>query len=686
MDHWPFSDLPPTPVSHFYHYVYAAAGHVIDQVARAAGSRDAAFDQFRFLAGYDNLVVRGGDAISSEDDATTWRAALEAWEETTALHLPLAALREAAGLDHRDVLLLATVGLIEEDARFGALFEIVQRTPGRIRPTFGLLTDWWSGDDRASDARAGLRRLQDLGVIQVVNADQPRPMWMAQIPPLIWDAITDDAPESLAPWARHRAAANLPSIDDVVGDADLPRTLTSIATLLAAGDASAIVVRGPQRNGRRTTLGALARTLDRGLLEISGLARPDDERWKTVGPLATLLRAMPVLRLDLAPGETFDVPRLTGYDGPIGIVCGPQGGLSGSVADRSLTLTLGTPGADARTRQWRRGLGAIACGDLDAIGDRFRMTAGNIHRAADLARSHAVMRGGSEVTLADAQHASRALNRQSLDTLAVRIETSGDWGDLAVADETARELSVLEQRCRHRERLHAGVGAALGRSLNCGVRAIFSGPSGTGKTLAARLLAAALQMDLYRLDLSSVVNKYIGETEKNLNLVFSRAEELDVVLLLDEGDALLSERTAVQTSNDRYANLETNFLLQRLEAYEGILIVTTNAGERIDSAFERRMDVVVPFRPPEPIERWTIWHNHLPIRHDIPPMLIDEIAHRCDVTGGQIRNAVLHASLLALADGRVMSGEHLEAAVQREYRKIGALCPLRTGAACARQV
>src|SRR5207302_9271403 len=138
---------------------------------------------------------------------------------------------------------------------------------------------------------------------------------------------------------------------------------------------------------------------------------------------------------------------------------------------------------------------------------------------------------------------------------------------------------------RHRERLRGAVGEVLGDQLNAGVRALFSGSSGTGKTLAARLLASALQMDLYRLDLSSVVNKYIGETEKNLNRVFAHAEELDVILLIDEGDALLTKRTGIQNANDRYANLETNYLLQRLEGYEGIVLVTTNAVDRIDSAF-----------------------------------------------------------------------------------------------------
>jgi len=185
---------------------------------------------------------------------------------------------------------------------------------------------------------------------------------------------------------------------------------------------------------------------------------------------------------------------------------------------------------------------------------------------------------------------------------------------------------------------------------------------------------------LYRLDLSTVVNKYIGETEKNLNQLFSRAEELDVVLLLDEGDALLTQRTDVSSANDRYANLETNYLLQRLESYEGILVVTTNAGDRIDAAFQRRMDVCVEFAPPRAAERWTIWQLHLPACHGLSGELLEELAHRCELSGGQIRNAALHAASLALEDGAALADAHVEAAVRREYRKAGGVCPLRLDA------
>jgi hypothetical protein len=371
------------------------------------------------------------------------------------------------------------------------------------------------------------------------------------------------------------------------------------------------------------------------------------------------------------------------------VVLGRQGGIVGESVERGITVTLEIPDPEARRSHWAVA-GAVTETDRDGVAARFRMTSGNIRRTARMAHSYAALAGRDQITVADVQQASRALHRQALDTLAARVEAAGDWSHLAVGGETQRELSDLERRCRYREHLHTMVGPALQHQLRSGVRGLFQGPSGTGKTLAARLLASVLKMDIYRVDLASVVNKYIGETEKNLGRIFSLAEELDVILLLDEGDALLARRTAVQSSNDRYANLETNYLLQRIESFEGILLLTTNAGDHIDSAFQRRMDVVVEFRAPEPPERWVIWQLHLPADHEVDLQLVREIAGRCHLNGGQIRNAVLHAAMLALdesgrgAVGR-MRTEHLEAAVQREYRKAGAVCPLRrsNGAAAA---
>ncbi len=674
----PFADLPPTPAEHFKLYFYAAVLHLIEQVSQSFGSREAAFEQFPFLDGYyDELATQGLEGLASENLAAWWRDSLHAWEETIPGHLPLRALREATGLGHAAITLLLSIGLIEEDARFGLLFETMQNTPGQHRPTLGLLNAWWREPSDSDEVRATLRRLQTLGLIQAVNPDAPRIEWALQSPGLLWDVLRGEVHETLAPWAHYSAPPRLATYDELILPDTLQQPLARIPKLLASGEAQALIVRGPQHNGRRTVLGAIARMLGRGLLEIRGLGKADDERWRLIGPLATLLHALPAIVLDLAPGETAELPHLNGYDGPSGIVLGKQGGLSGPGAERVLSLTLEIPDVDARRLQWQRSFGSHAVGELDSISERFRMTSGNIRRTAGLAQSYAALADRTAVTLADVQQACRALNRQALETLAAHVPTTGDWNQLAVGEETLRELSNLESRCRHRERLHTSVGAALGQQLNTGVRALFTGPSGTGKTLAARLLASVLQKDLYRLDLSSVANKYIGETEKSLNQIFAHAEELDVILLLDEGDALLTRRTNVQTSNDRYANLETNYLLQRLEAFEGTLIVTTNANDRIDSAFQRRMDVVVDFRPPEAAERWAIWQLHLPPTHAIDSSLLKEVAGRCTLTGGQIRNAVLHASLLGLNDGGTVTSAHLEAAVQREYRKAGAVCPLR---------
>ncbi|MDE2597472.1 MAG: ATP-binding protein, partial [Sphingomonadales bacterium] len=209
-----------------------------------------------------------------------------------------------------------------------------------------------------------------------------------------------------------------------------------------------------------------------------------------------------------------------------------------------------------------------------------------------------------------------------------------------------------------------------------GVRALFAGPSGTGKTLAARHIASRLGKDLYRIDLSATVNKYIGETEKALERALSAAEELDVVLLLDEGDALMARRTDIGSSNDRYANLETNFLLQRIETFDGVILVTTNDVERIDQAFSRRLDAVLNFRAPDEVMRLAILSAQLG-DHAISSRMMQDVACRCQLTGGQLRNLATHVRLLALDAGAKPDDAMLRAAVEREFRKTGEFCPLK---------
>lgn len=669
--------MPYSPEAHFKLYFYGAVLGLIEMVSGMRDSYEALFGEFPFLAGYNNeLAAHGLEGMARDDAAAWWCASVQAWEAGTDLHLPLRALGQAAGLDYRALLMLVSLGLVEEDPRFGLVFDALQGGTGCRRPTIGLLCSGEGDANGNGEARNAIRRLWELGLMTIVNPDSPYPEQTVRIPGVLWEAFSGGTHENLATGVRHSPSGQLPNFDDLIIPKGIGEKLEKMPDLLDSEAIRMLIFRGPRHNGRQTIVNGLARRLGRGVLHIELPTKLDFDHWKIIGPLATLLHAIPVVSSELSAGETLVLPEFRCYSGPSVIVLGRHGGISGYGAEHAVTLSIDMPEEDERILHWKEALGSHPLSGLEGIGGMLRLTSGNIRRIAKLASSYAALDGITEITSSHVRLASRSLNRQALDTLATQVECFGDWDHLAVSADTLSELRSVESRCRYRERLHRLFGAKRNMQRNVGVRALFSGPSGTGKSLAAQLLASVLEKDMYRVDLSSVVNKYIGETEKNLNQLFSRAEELDVVLLLDEGDALLTQRTSVQSSNDRYANLETNFLLQRIESFEGILIVTTNAGNRIDSAFQRRMDVVVEFRQPEPAERYAIWRLHLPEEHCVESGLLSNISGSCVLNGGQIRNAVLHASLLALSNGGKLTSSHLISAIRREYRKIGASCPL----------
>ena len=635
-------------------------------------------DAYPFLAAYRQMLAAHEPA--GLDGAGAWRwwvAQAAAWlAADDARTAPLGLIAQGLDLAQPDLRVLLAAGLVEEDIRFGALFAALQEPLTARRPCVGLL-GWLLAEPGGApyDAWPAVQRLAAAALLSIDNQSEPRAEWVVRVPAPLWDALQGRRSAQPAPGLKLEAATTFPAPGKLILPAALHDEVRALPNLLRRGQVSALVLRGMTGTGRRTVAGSVARALDRDLLGWQGKA-PGDEAWRLLGPLATALGALPLLRFDPAPGETIDLPPLDGYRGPVAVTLGRSGGLRGEWLDRSLSLYLPPPDGDARRRFWQVSGVPVREPALGDIAARFLLTGGHIQRAATLAETYAALDGRKAILPADVQRATRALNRQVLETLATPLETGAGWQDLVVTGAVARDLAALAARCRSREGLQARAGAAYRGNLNRGVRAMFSGPSGTGKTLAARALAAALQMDLYRVDLAAVVNKYIGETEKNLNQVLARAEELDVVLLLDEGDALMAKRTDVRNANDRYANLETNYLLQRLENYEGIVIVTTNAGQRIDEAFLRRLDVIVDFAPPDAAERRAIWLLHLPAAHAVSDALLDDIATRCVLTGGQIRNAALHAMMLA-GDGAAVAATHVEAAVQREYRKAGAAYPLR---------
>jgi hypothetical protein len=344
---------------------------------------------------------------------------------------------------------------------------------------------------------------------------------------------------------------------------------------------------------------------------------------------------------------------------------------------RSVPLVLEAPPAtpERRDRAWRHALEGVAGADDAVAGiarQPFRLTAGQIALAGAAARTAAAAESRA-VTVADLASGVRSQNTAGLERLARRIAPQAGWRDLVLPDDLLELVRDLCARARHREAVLDGWGLAT-PSRGRGLTALFTGDSGTGKTLSAEVVAHALGLDLYVIDLSSVVDKYIGETEKNLDRVFSQADGVNGVLLFDEADAIFGKRSEVRDARDRYANVEIAYLLQRMEQFDGMAILTTNLRANLDEAFTRRLDVLIDFPIPDEEQRRRIWVRHLvpslPVADDLD---LDFLARRFRISGGNIRNVVASAAYLAAAEDRPVAMADLIRGTQREYRKLGHL-------------
>lgn len=678
-----FDHLPRTARGDFALLFYAAVYRVIDYACRMAEQSGdtlaGVLAEYPFLDRYlSEMRLHMPASIGWDEGSAWWERELALWGEGAGEHLPLRALAASERMGLRSCVALMVAGLVEEDSRFGTLFTFLQAPLPYRRPSLELIACVMADGASLTDVDPW-RPYQPLcvaGYLEAMNADAPRSEWALRVPSVLWDAVRGELDAIPVPWAGVEPRESLTDLNDMILPDGIAERLRQLPLLIASGKTDAVILRASQGSERRRVMGGIAKMLGRSVITVNGAALATAKDAACLGPLCTLTGSIPVLIYDAGPGETVELPNLVGYRGLLGVLMGKEGGLRGAAAERGVTVVIPSPKSDERMRHWEAALGGHPVEDLRAVSERFHLPAGYIGRAATMAIAHAALQRRESITTTDVRDACRSLNRQLLDTLATRLPVEGRWDRLVVSEATGLKLAELDRRCRHRERLLDYLGPAFGGASNRGVRALFSGPSGTGKTLAAKILASELGMDLYRVDLAAVVNKYIGETEKNLNQVLTVAEELDVILLLDEGDALLGSRTEVKSSNDRYANLETNYLLQRLEHYEGIVVVTTNAGENIDRAFQRRMDVVVDFIPAGPAERHQIWQAHLPNDHRVDPLFLESVALRCALGGGQIRNAALHATLMALDGGGRVTSRHLLDAVESEYRKAGAVSPL----------
>jgi SpoVK/Ycf46/Vps4 family AAA+-type ATPase len=334
---------------------------------------------------------------------------------------------------------------------------------------------------------------------------------------------------------------------------------------------------------------------------------------------------------------------------------------------RMIRIELAAPPAVARARLWRNELPEL---DISELAERFATTPKAITLAAEHAR---LVAGPKPLSLHDVHAGIAAVTQQRFGGLATKVLPSQQWEDLVLPADTLDEVTSFVSRATNAAVVYERWGFRNKLQRGLGLSALFSGPPGTGKTMVAGLIARALDLELYVVDLSQVVSKWVGETEKHLGRIFDAATLGRAVLLFDEADSLFAKRTVVKSSNDRYANLEVNYLLQRLERFDGVAILTTNFDGGVDAAFKRRLAAEIRFYAPERAERERLWRTHLPAATPVAGRLdFGELADMfTDMCGGHIRNAVLRAAFLAAAERSDLTYQHLVRAGRTEYRNMG---------------
>lgn len=574
----------------------------------------------------------------------------------------LHALAQALPLQPPELIAVALGCAVEVDPMAARAVAWLQAPAGASRPTVGLVLKaaqalGWPAPLSALLDGAAL----DTGLLQLdTDTARPLPERRLQVPLPLVLALRD-------------GDARWPGIDTRPPPVD-----TRVPSLQAAAQAQAralgpqgaLVVRSGHPRLARDAARAVAQALQRAPAFIDGDVPPGAGLW------LTLCGRVPVLCSELAPGEARALPRLSGYHGPVLVAAGPEGSYARD-GDSVASWRVPLPDANERSALWRAALSRPAVASplveplSEQLGRHYRYDAARIHQLAHAAEAEARLAGATAVARAHVDAAARSGIAADLGTLAELLrEPIAD--DVLVVPPALRDaLVALRQRCAWRESLADALGPAMRARYRPGVRALFVGASGTGKTLAAGWLATQLGLPLYRVDTATITSKYIGETEKNLAQLFARAEHAEAVLLFDEADALFSKRTEVKESNDRFANAQTNYLLQRIETFEGIALLTSNSRSRFDSAFTRRLDAILDFPQPTPVERRALWEGHLGSAHTLSDGELNRLAGACDFSGGHIRNVVLAAAARARHEARAIGYDDAVHGVIAECRKLG---------------
>jgi ATP-dependent 26S proteasome regulatory subunit len=615
------------------------------------------------------------------------------------ISLRLETLAHGFGLGRFDVEVLLAALLPELERGVGELYAQLQGYENKRLPSVDVLLGLLATDaELRSIARARFAPDAPLlrhGLVHLLPEAPGAPLLARAVK--VDGRIVEFLQDSDAPDARLTLFTRLAEPQVRLEDLILPDALKEQLSRFArqqdgrGGPAPIISLTGASGVGKQVTAEALCQeqglpmlVVDCAVLAVAGLELPGTLLsllgreailqsaalyWKNADALAS--EAPPLWRpafleaLAAHPGPSF-------LSGRLGLE--PKGVLGGRAF---IQVELPRPGVPEQRRLWEAALAGApvsASVDFEMLTSTFRLTGGQIRDAAAAARNLARFREPERdtVTQEDLATACRTQSTPRLSTLARKVGSRARWDDVVLPPERKELLEEISLHVQHRGRVMGAWGFDDKLTSGKGISALFSGPPGTGKTMAAGALVGALGLDLYQVDLSAVVSKYIGETEKQLGRLFDEAEGSSAVLFFDEADALFGKRTEVNDSHDRNANLETSYLLQRIEAYDGLVILATNFSKNMDEAFVRRFRFIIDFPLPGEEERRHIWERIFPTGMPRGADLdLDFLARRFELAGAYIRNIALRAAFLAAAEGEGVWLRHVLGAARREYQKMG---------------
>lgn len=577
----------------------------------------------------------------------------------------------------REVLLVALAPDLDE--KYATVYAYLQDDATRRRPTVGFILGLLDPEANHLDDRwlftAG-SPLVDADLLTIAG-DGPLPTRDVSVDPQITAYLLGDPADDpvLSPHTTVRTpTAGLDSLD-------LPptrrRSLAGVADPVGEPAPPLVALHGPPGTGKNARIEAVCADRNTGLLTLD-TTRVDPDSWpRLLDRVAreSRLRQLAVLLdgiLDDEAATIHAIDRLDDLQSAVFLTgeTAPSNAIRTAPSHHDfVALSVDRVDYEARRHYWVAREDLPPDADPATLASTFRLSRGAIDDAMQMATASARARGDTP-SADDIYDACRQQSSEELTEFATRIDPTYDWSDIVLPADTERQLREVAARLQNRGTVYADWGFAAQTSLGNGLIALFSGPSGTGKTMAAEVVANHAGLHLYKIDLASVVSKYIGETEKNLGRIFDEAADSNAILLFDEADALFGERSEVSDAHDRYANVEVDYLLQRVEEHDGAVLLTTNLESNIDDAFMRRIHLGVDFPMPDRSARAEIWRRVFP--EDTPVADLDyDFLGRLDLTGGNVRNVALSAAFLAASEDKPVTMAAIVRAVKREYQKNG---------------